>query len=187
MKQQQRAKPRSRGKLRQLGYHSQPFAKQFGCNVLSHEVGIGTSRMIKIVGEGVAPKATIGRDESRRCFAFRWRNVLNSEECRLAYGSLVEHAPWVEIKGAKGSTRRSTAWYTKGACSCSYTYSTVRIPGKHVRQMSAAFQQAMERLTALVFNRLFPQLPQEKWPNSANLDLYANEFPNVHPSSYFGS
>ena len=32
----------------------------------------------------------------------------------------------------------------------------------------------MERLTALVFSRLFPQLPQEKWPNSANLDLYAN-------------
>ena len=60
LKQQQRAKPRSRGKNRQPGYHSQPFAKQFGCNVLSHEVGIGTSRMIKIVGEGVAPKATIG-------------------------------------------------------------------------------------------------------------------------------
>ena len=121
-----------------------------------------------------AAAETLLRDESRRCFAFRWRNVLKSEECTHAYGSLVEHAPWVEIKGAKGSTRRSTAWYTKGACSCSYTYSTVRIPGKHVRQMSAAFQQAMERLTALVFTRLFPQLPQEKWPNSANLDLYAN-------------
>ena len=40
--------------------------------------------------------------------------------------------------------------------------------------MSAAFQQAMESLTAFVFKRLFPQLPQEKWPNSANLDLYAN-------------
>ena len=104
-----------------------------------------------------AAAETLLRDESRRCFAFRWRNVLNSEECRLAYGSLVEDAPWVEIKGAKGSTRRSTAWYTRGGCSCSYTYGTVRIPAKHVGQMSAAFQQAMERLTALVFNRLFPQ------------------------------
>ncbi|CAE7252564.1 Alkbh3, partial [Symbiodinium natans] len=93
---------------------------------------------------------------------------------------------------------RSTCWFARGGCTCDYTYGdaarrlvlssdigygatrrSLRPSGKARvsltrKSSSGSFADCMERLTELVFSRLTPKLGPEDWPNSANLNYYAD-------------
>eukprot|EP00927_Polykrikos_kofoidii_P084117 TRINITY_DN8785_c0_g1_i2.p1 TRINITY_DN8785_c0_g1~~TRINITY_DN8785_c0_g1_i2.p1 ORF type:complete len:591 (-),score=60.04 TRINITY_DN8785_c0_g1_i2:57-1829(-) len=119
-------------------------------------------------------------DEARRCFAFRWVAVLDPEEAASAFDELNRHAPWNDLFDKDGTVRRSTCWYTRGGCSCDYTYGNARVGHSAKAGSDAAqFSQAMEVLTAKVFSILCPWLSQEYWPNCANLNLYADGWQGV--------
>ncbi|CAJ1378432.1 unnamed protein product [Effrenium voratum] len=111
-------------------------------------------------------------DESRRCFAFHWAGLLEPQSAKRFFQDLQTGAPWDQLKGKKGQVMRSTCWYVRGGCSCDYTYGDARV--SVTQKPSCSFRRTMEELTALVFSTLTPKLGPEHWPNSANLNYYAD-------------
>eukprot|EP00746_Dinoflagellata_sp_MGD_P057114 gnl/MRDRNA2_/MRDRNA2_24614_c0_seq1.p1 gnl/MRDRNA2_/MRDRNA2_24614_c0~~gnl/MRDRNA2_/MRDRNA2_24614_c0_seq1.p1 ORF type:complete len:452 (-),score=63.11 gnl/MRDRNA2_/MRDRNA2_24614_c0_seq1:373-1728(-) len=117
-------------------------------------------------------------DESRRCFAFHWHGLLSKDITAKLYDELLGTAPWEELKNKKGQVTRSTCWYTRGGCTCDYTYGDTRVNGTN-KVPSESFANCMEDLTALIFQSMTPKLPSAHWPNSANLNYYADGLQSV--------
>ncbi|CAK9058340.1 unnamed protein product [Durusdinium trenchii] len=121
----------------------------------------------------VGQAETIIWDESRRCFAFHWRSLLDQASTETYFHKLQTLAPWDQLKGRKGQILRSTSWYVRDGCTCDYTYGDARVSSSQTKSRSQ-FVRIMEELTATVFSTLTPSLGPECWPNSANLNYYAD-------------
>jgi alkylated DNA repair dioxygenase AlkB len=116
-------------------------------------------------------------DEARRCFAFHLPNALGSGVTDQFYTRIKETAPWQPLHDkAKTRISRHTAWYTRmNGCNCAYTYGEdTRVEAPE----SPEFRQVMDELVKCVFTK-FPTLPEEAWPNCANLNLYGDGLEGV--------
>lgn len=122
-------------------------------------------------------KETIIWGESRRCFAFRWPSLLDQVSAKRFFQDLQASAPWDQLRGRHGNVVRSTCWYVRNGCSCGYTYGNARVG--LTRSICSQFKKTMEDLTALVFSSLAPGLSPDLWPNSANLNYYADGLQSV--------
>eukprot|EP00930_Biecheleria_cincta_P097800 TRINITY_DN8948_c0_g1_i1.p1 TRINITY_DN8948_c0_g1~~TRINITY_DN8948_c0_g1_i1.p1 ORF type:complete len:569 (-),score=140.56 TRINITY_DN8948_c0_g1_i1:26-1675(-) len=120
------------------------------------------------------PAETILWDDARRSFAFRYRGLLSDqEETRHFFEGLRDYAPWCELGRRDGSVKRSTAWYVRGGCACTYTYSFERVSMPAGDSDLTVFNRLMEELTERIFELTRPDWGQDCWPNCANLNLYA--------------
>lgn len=119
------------------------------------------------------PEAAL-MDEGRRSFAFRWPGLLKGEGGRRYFQVLRESTPWGELLRPDGTTKRSTCWYARGGCRCDYTYGSERVRVQTAEIDDGRFQRIMEDLTENTFRLARPDWPREDWPNSANLNLYAD-------------
>mmetsp|Transcript_14096 Transcript_14096/g.24805 ORF Transcript_14096/g.24805 Transcript_14096/m.24805 type:complete len:583 (-) Transcript_14096:94-1842(-) len=109
-------------------------------------------------------------DESRRCFSFHAQNALSPDVTKIFYDRIRESTPWKSLMDkAKSKVSRRTAWYTRSSsCNCIYTY------GEDARieaPVDESFRKVMEDLITEVFSK-FPTLPEEAWPNCANINIY---------------
>ncbi|CAK0790670.1 unnamed protein product [Prorocentrum cordatum] len=114
-------------------------------------------------------------DESRRCFAFHLQGAFEPSLRAHFFGRIRDTAPWQSLQDDKTRTKisRHTAWYTRSSsCNCAYTYgedTRVEAPA----QKDTEFRKVMESLTACVFSK-FPGMPEEAWPNCANVNYYSD-------------
>lgn len=110
-------------------------------------------------------------DEARRCFSFYLPRALGRNETEHFFSRLKETAPWQPLHDkTKTRVSRHTAWYTRASCNCAYTYGEdTRVEAKS--QSDTEFRKVMDELVKCVFSK-FPSLPEEAWPNCANLNLY---------------
>lgn len=116
-------------------------------------------------------------DEARRCFSFHMRRALGPGVTVDFFQRLKETAPWQPLHDkAKTRISRHTAWFTRSSsCNCAYTY------GEDTRveaPTNKEFRKVMEDIVHCVFSK-FPSLPEEAWPNCANLNLYADGLEGV--------
>lgn len=117
-------------------------------------------------------------DEARRAFSFHLPNALGTGVTVPFFEKLKETAPWQPLHDkAKTRVSRHTAWYTRNSsCNCAYTYGDdTRV---EATQGSAEFNKVMDDIVRCVFTK-FPSLPEEAWPNCANLNLYADGLEGV--------
>ncbi|CAE8613946.1 unnamed protein product [Polarella glacialis] len=118
---------------------------------------------------------TVLYDEGRRCFSFRWPGLLRGDASRYFFEELCSIAPWVELARDNGVVKRSTCWYVRAGCSCTYTYSSERVGMPSAEESEdSRFLDLMEELTEEVFKAARPDWLEEDWPNSANLNLYSD-------------
>lgn len=109
-------------------------------------------------------------DESRRCFSFHLPGALSPSVTKSFYDRIKESTPWKPLMDkAKSKVSRRTAWYTSSSsCNCVYTYGEdARIEAPE----DESFRRVMQDLIREVFSK-FPTLPEEAWPNCANINLY---------------
>jgi len=109
-------------------------------------------------------------DEARRCFSFYMPKALGPLTTGPFYKMIKETAPWQPLHDkAKTRISRHTAWWTRSSsCNCAYTYGEdTRVEAPERKE----FGEIMEELVKIVFTK-FPSLPEEAWPNCANLNLY---------------
>merc|ERR1712046_223775 len=82
----------------------------------------------------------------------------------------------LRTKSAK--VTRSTCWWVRGRCKCGYSYGNACVQRSDVARTNL-FSDIMEELTELVFETLCPDLPEERYPNSANVNLYEHGLQSV--------
>mmetsp|Transcript_67311 Transcript_67311/g.161371 ORF Transcript_67311/g.161371 Transcript_67311/m.161371 type:complete len:876 (-) Transcript_67311:58-2685(-) len=131
-------------------------------------------------------------DEDWRCFSFLAPKAVTPDRSQYFKNRLLETAPWVELKNTKGtSVTRSTCWYARGGCTCTYTYGRdLRMGNSSASQGSTScpipgaadvpppedtnidFRNVMAEIMEHVFNGVFQGFSEEEWPNSANVNLY---------------
>jgi len=121
---------------------------------------------------GSSPWQPVIWDEARRCFSFHLPGAIGSGMTKQFFDRVKDCAPWQPLHDkTKTRVSRHTAWYThSNACNCAYTY------GDDTRVEAPAdpkFRKVMEDIVKYVFSK-FPTLPEEAWPNCANLNLYAD-------------
>jgi len=114
-------------------------------------------------------------DDSRRCFTYRWPRLLSEDSSTMYFEQLRNStiAPWRLLERSDGASKRSTCWYVRGNCTCSYTYGSDRVE-MGARDRDGPFAELMEKLTKDVFSLARPDWSEEDFPNSANLNLYEN-------------
>nr|ARD09183.1 eukaryotic translation initiation factor 4E-3b [Amphidinium carterae] len=139
-------------------------------------------------------------DEDWRCFSFLAPKAISADRTEYFRTRLLQTAPWVELKNTKGtSVTRSTCWYARGGCTCTYTYGRdlrmansrscggqgASVPVASNNSPTGAvdcpvpeedshkeFQATMAEIMEHVFNGVFQGFREEEWPNAANVNLY---------------
>lgn len=125
-------------------------------------------------------------DERWRCFSFYLPKAFPSKLSARFLKELKESGPWLDIRNKAGTRiSRRTCWYVRDNCTCHYTYGDIRVSGTSSPKVtglggnSERFTQVMDKITEHVFERLFPHLATEDWPNSANCNWYEEPYHGV--------
>jgi len=110
-------------------------------------------------------------DFDRRSFCYVQRRTWPEELLQQEFQSLLDSGNWEKLHSKAGSVTRSTAWYVSDGCCCSYSYGDVAVqPGKR--------PECLRSIEARVLGEACG-IPESRWPDCVNMNLYEDEAQNV--------
>eukprot|EP00929_Paragymnodinium_shiwhaense_P009542 TRINITY_DN113752_c0_g1_i1.p1 TRINITY_DN113752_c0_g1~~TRINITY_DN113752_c0_g1_i1.p1 ORF type:complete len:662 (-),score=128.32 TRINITY_DN113752_c0_g1_i1:190-2175(-) len=111
-------------------------------------------------------------DPARRSFCFAKRSIWPAELLRKEFAAIRSNVDWHVLRSRDGTVTRSTAWFVRGHCSCSYTYGDVSVEpqGEYPAWLEAIEERVLGQGCGL---------EKALWPNCVNMNLYETEEQSV--------
>lgn len=158
---------RGRSRSRDRAAHGDPTVKPEKLSGEDWEQHRSKSGM-KLVGETRMdlPWVYLVADESRRSFTGFLRNRLSAADAGDYFERIRRETDWKQPDGPMGMLPRKTCWMVSKGCACPYRYGGIEVAPQEYPPWMLELQKVVMPLCGFQ--------EADSWPNSCNLNLYAD-------------